>query len=187
MLVKAAKDFVNFFLAPIELFVGHWAWWAMSIFILTSAFACGMAFHNTAARYIYSLAREGVLPSALGGTHDTFKSPHIASIVADVPRGPLGRPLRLLPRHRRPQRSGLPRRLYAARNSRHHAAADPAVDRLRRDHRLLPQEPRGRRGYHLDGHRTDRRDHLSGLSGLSAGGEPRDLRRRAARSAARSP
>ena len=37
----------------------------MSILIMTSSFACGMAFHNTAARYIYSLAREGVLPKAL--------------------------------------------------------------------------------------------------------------------------
>ena len=37
----------------------------MGVLILTSAFACGMAFHNTAARYIYSLAREGVLPDAL--------------------------------------------------------------------------------------------------------------------------
>jgi amino acid transporter len=84
MLVKAAKDSGNFFLAPIEQFVGHWAWWAMSILILTSAFACGMAFHNTAARYLYSLAREGVLPAALGGTHDTFKSPHIASFAQTV-------------------------------------------------------------------------------------------------------
>jgi amino acid transporter len=84
MLVKATKDSSNFFLTPIEQYVGHWAWWAMSILILTSAFACGMAFHNTAARYIYSLAREGVLPAALGNTHDTFKSPHIGSIVQSV-------------------------------------------------------------------------------------------------------
>ena len=44
----------------------------MSMLILTSSFACGMAFHNTAARYLYSLGREGVLPAALGKTHPTF-------------------------------------------------------------------------------------------------------------------
>ncbi len=40
-----------------------------------------MAFHNTASRYMYSLGREGVLPSFLGRTHPTHKSPHVASIV----------------------------------------------------------------------------------------------------------
>ena len=43
-----------------------------------------MAFHNTTARYFYSLGREGLLPSALGRTHHKFKSPHIASIVQSV-------------------------------------------------------------------------------------------------------
>jgi amino acid transporter len=84
MLVKAIKDSGNFFISPIETFVGPWASALMGILIMTSAFACGMAFHNTAARYLYSLAREGVLPSALGGTHDSFKSPHIASIAQTI-------------------------------------------------------------------------------------------------------
>lgn len=84
MLVKAAKDSSNFFIHPIGTFVGPWAAWLMAISILISAFACGMAFHNTAARYIYSLAREGVLPKGLASTHDTFKSPHIASVAQSV-------------------------------------------------------------------------------------------------------
>lgn len=81
MLVKATKDSSNFFLAPLAQFVGPWASEVMSVLILTSSFACGMAFHNTAARYMYSLARERVLPSSLAATHPTFKSPHIASVV----------------------------------------------------------------------------------------------------------
>ena len=81
MIAKAVKDSGNFFLSPIGTFVGPWAAELMSVLILTSSFACGMAFHNTASRYMYSLGREGVLPSALGQTHDTYKSPHIASIV----------------------------------------------------------------------------------------------------------
>jgi amino acid transporter len=52
----------------------------MSYLILTGAFACGMAFHNTAARYFYSLGRERIAPQALGRTHARWKSPHIASL-----------------------------------------------------------------------------------------------------------
>ena len=81
MLAKAFGDSGNFFLSPLQSFVGNWAYELMSLLILTSSFACGMAFHNTAARYMYSLGREGILPSALGNTHDTFKSPHAASLV----------------------------------------------------------------------------------------------------------
>ncbi len=51
----------------------------MSILILTGSFACGMAFHNTAARYFYSLGRERVLPASLGKTHPKHRSPHVAS------------------------------------------------------------------------------------------------------------
>jgi hypothetical protein len=43
-----------------------------------------MAFHNTAARYMYSLGREGVIPAALGKTHATYKSPYVASITQSV-------------------------------------------------------------------------------------------------------
>jgi amino acid transporter len=56
----------------------------MSYLIITGSFACGMAFHNTTARYLYSLGREKVLPSALGRTHARYRSPHIASIAQSV-------------------------------------------------------------------------------------------------------
>ena len=84
MLAKAFADSGNFYLAPIEQFVGGWAKELMFFLILTSSFACGMAFHNTAARYMYSLGREGVMPSALGATHKTYRSPHVASTVQSV-------------------------------------------------------------------------------------------------------
>ena len=35
---------------------------AHQLLIITGSFACGMAFHNTTARYMYSLGREGALP-----------------------------------------------------------------------------------------------------------------------------
>ncbi len=84
MLAKAYADSGNFYLGPIEQFVGSWAKELMFVLILTSSFACGMAFHNTAARYMYSLGREGVLPKSLGATHKTFRSPYKASTVQSV-------------------------------------------------------------------------------------------------------
>jgi len=84
MLAKAVGDSSNFFLAPLRQHVGTWAVEAMALLILTSSFACGMAFHNTAARYMYSLGREGVLPRFLGKTHPTHKSPHVASTLQSV-------------------------------------------------------------------------------------------------------
>lgn len=84
MAAKAFSDGVNFYLTPIQQFVGNWAYELMFLLILTSSFACGMAFHNTAARYMYSLAREGVLPRAVAETHDHHKSPHKASAVQSV-------------------------------------------------------------------------------------------------------
>jgi len=74
----------DFYLTPIATNVGEWSRHVMQVLILTSAFACGMAFHNTAARYIYSLAREGALHSGLAKTHATYKSPHIASCTQSV-------------------------------------------------------------------------------------------------------
>src|SRR5713101_8018829 len=56
----------------------------MSYLIITGSFACGMAFHNTSARYFYSLGREGLAPRVLGRTHPKWKSPHIASITQSV-------------------------------------------------------------------------------------------------------
>ena len=56
----------------------------MSYLIITGSFACGMAFHNTTARYMYSLGREGLAPRALGRTHPRWKSPHIASLTQTV-------------------------------------------------------------------------------------------------------
>ncbi len=84
MLAKAFSDSGNFFLSPLEQFVGTWAKEIMAILILTSSFACGMAFHNTASRYMYSLGREGVLPASLGDTHDSYQSPHKASMVQSI-------------------------------------------------------------------------------------------------------
>jgi len=76
----AQNNSAEFFFIPTKEFVGGGVRDIMSYLIITGSFACGMAFHNTAARYFYSLGRERVLPSALGRTHHQWKSPHIATL-----------------------------------------------------------------------------------------------------------
>lgn len=60
--------------------LGAWAGILLEILIVTSFFACVLAFHNACARYLYSLGRERLLPMAFARTHPKMLSPHIASI-----------------------------------------------------------------------------------------------------------
>jgi amino acid transporter len=83
-IASAQGNAANFFFAPATQYAGHWVTSVMSYLIITGSFACGMAFHNTTARYAYSLGREGMLPPALGKTHPKWQSPHIASVSASV-------------------------------------------------------------------------------------------------------
>src|SRR6266700_6114526 len=81
---QSQNNAAQYFLAPASQYAGHWVSSVMSYLIITGSFACGMAFHNTSARYFYSLGREGLAPRALGKTHPKWKSPHIASITQSV-------------------------------------------------------------------------------------------------------
>jgi amino acid transporter len=83
-IAQAQSNAANFYLTPARLYAGQWVSSIMSYLIITGSFACGMAFHNTAARYFYSLGREGLMPAALGRTHPRWKSPHIASVTQSV-------------------------------------------------------------------------------------------------------
>jgi amino acid transporter len=51
---------------------------------ITSIYAGLVSFHNSTARYFFSMGREGLLPAALGVTHPVHKSPHRASILQSV-------------------------------------------------------------------------------------------------------
>src|ERR1700680_278011 len=84
VIAQAQGHAAQFYLGPAQQYIGLGVDQALSILIITGAFACGMAFHNTACRYFYSLGREKVLPAALGTTHPRYKSPHIASILQSV-------------------------------------------------------------------------------------------------------
>ncbi len=83
-IAQSQTNAANYFLAPASHYAGQWVSSVMSYLIITGSFACGMAFHNTTARYLYSLGREGLAPRALGRTHPRWQSPHIASIAQSV-------------------------------------------------------------------------------------------------------
>ena len=83
-IAASQSNAAEYFLAPANQYAGRWVASVMSYLIITGSFACGMAFHNTTARYLYSLGREGLAPRALGRTHPRWKSPHIASVTQSV-------------------------------------------------------------------------------------------------------
>jgi amino acid transporter len=83
---QAVKDqyagkFPSAFYPLTDKFVGHWLTTVFELLIITSSFACAMAFYNTGSRYIFSLAREGLLPRSLGRVHPTQRGPVNASML----------------------------------------------------------------------------------------------------------
>jgi amino acid transporter len=65
-------------------YVGSGLTTILQLLIVTSSFACAMAFYNTGARYLFALAREGVLPKALGRTHAKRHAPVVAAMVVSA-------------------------------------------------------------------------------------------------------
>jgi amino acid transporter len=82
--LQAQTGAYAYYIGPANAIAGRWVGSVLSYLIITGSFACGMAFHNTTARYAYSLGREGLLPRQLGKTHPRFKSPHVASVAQTV-------------------------------------------------------------------------------------------------------
>jgi amino acid transporter len=53
--------------------------------IVVGSFACGLAFHNAASRYLYAIGRELPLTRrTLGRTHGVHQTPHVASVVQSI-------------------------------------------------------------------------------------------------------
>ncbi|HZF91187.1 APC family permease [Streptomyces sp.] len=75
---------LDLFFDPAHSFIGAWAVDAFQWLLITGSFACGMAFHQCAARYLYAIGREGFLHPALGRTHARHGSPYVASFVQSV-------------------------------------------------------------------------------------------------------
>src|SRR5699024_6170973 len=52
----------------------------VQVLVVTSMFACMLAFHNIVTRYLFTLGRRGVLPGSLGAVHPTRRAPSHASL-----------------------------------------------------------------------------------------------------------
>jgi amino acid transporter len=74
----------DYFFALADTYTWHFVRVMMDFLVVSGFFACAFAFHNNAARYFFSLGRDGILPRALGRTHPAHKSPHIAAGVQAV-------------------------------------------------------------------------------------------------------
>jgi len=75
-LAYAAGDDVSALtFVSIKEYVGAWSSDAGQVLLMTSAFAATLAFHNAAARYHFTLAREGLLPRSFGRVSTRHGSP----------------------------------------------------------------------------------------------------------------
>ena len=151
-------------------FVGSGLTTMVEILIITSSFACSMAFYNTGSRYLFSLAREGVLPRALGRVHPTQRGPVNASMVVSAIIGVYMLAFALVGlEHAR--RAAQARDVdAAARRARDPGRAGPL---LHRDHPLLPDRRARRVPSGQDADRAGDRLPRDGRRVLSADRQPR--------------
>jgi amino acid transporter len=77
-------NYASVFYPVAEQFAGGFIKDLFQVLIITGSFACSLAFWNTANRYLFSMGRERILPSILGRTHRTHKSPYVASVIVLV-------------------------------------------------------------------------------------------------------
>ncbi|MBO1332026.1 APC family permease [Streptomyces sp. VRA16 Mangrove soil] len=82
--ISSGTSPLDLFFDPAHTFIGAWAVDAFQWLLITGSFACGMAFHQCASRYLYAIGREGFLHPALGRTHRSHGSPYVASFVQSV-------------------------------------------------------------------------------------------------------
>lgn len=73
-----AGKFASAFYPLTDQFAGHWLTVLFEVLVVTSGFACQLAFFNTTSRYVFSMGRDGILPRVLGRTHPKHHSPYIA-------------------------------------------------------------------------------------------------------------
>jgi amino acid transporter len=81
VVAAAFADPGNFWFAKSDQYLGRVGTGIMRGLLLSSIFACLLAFHNTITRYLYALGREGLLWKFLSGIHPRFQSPYKASYV----------------------------------------------------------------------------------------------------------
>jgi amino acid transporter len=86
-LAQSSDTSGQIFFGPVEQHLGVWAVGLFEFLMVMSAFACTMAFHNCASRYIYAIGREDsstFLGRTIGATHWKHGSPYIAGFTQSV-------------------------------------------------------------------------------------------------------
>jgi amino acid transporter len=83
-LIKALDDPTNFLYILSQRYAGEGFTTLLRGMFIMSIYAGLVSFHNSTARYFFSMGREGLLHAGLGLTHSGFKSPHRASILQSV-------------------------------------------------------------------------------------------------------
>jgi amino acid transporter len=66
--------------APTQQYVGSWGVTVFEWLVLGGSFACALAIHNSAARYLFAFGRDGLMWHRLGQAHPKHASPWIASL-----------------------------------------------------------------------------------------------------------
>lgn len=79
-----AKDPAGAFFSSMRHFVGDTPTNILTVALGLSIFAASLSTHNVAARYLYNLGTDGILPHRAGAVHPKHDSPHIASICVSV-------------------------------------------------------------------------------------------------------
>ena len=79
--ITALGDPTNFVYTLSQKYAGESFTIVLRLMFIMSIYAGLISFHNSTARYFFSMGREGLLPAKLGVTHPVHKSPHRASIL----------------------------------------------------------------------------------------------------------
>jgi amino acid transporter len=79
--IAALQEPTNFLYVLSEHYAGSLYTVLLRGMFILSIYAGLIAFHNSTARYLYSMGREGLLPRMLGWTHPRYRSPYIASLL----------------------------------------------------------------------------------------------------------
>lgn len=76
----AAANPTGMFTSAMVTYAGHWGGDALSVLVVSSAFAAVLSCQNIIARYCHSLGVDEALPAFLGHVHPKHGSPYVASL-----------------------------------------------------------------------------------------------------------
>ena len=79
--LAAGNDPFELLYAPTRHFVGSWGVVAFEWLVVFGSFACALAIHNSAARYLFAFGRDRLLWHRLGEAHPRHASPWVASLL----------------------------------------------------------------------------------------------------------